>query len=39
MKNPKIGVNFPKDMKHELIVLLKEFRERSLLGPTKICLG
>ena len=23
----KIGVNFPKDLKHELIVLLKEFRE------------
>ena len=23
----KIGVNFPKDMKPELIVLLKEFRE------------
>ena len=23
----KIGVNFPKDLKHELIALLKEFRE------------
>ena len=23
----KIGVNFPKDLKHELITLLKEFRE------------
>jgi len=23
----KIGVNFPKDMKHELITLLKEFRD------------
>ena len=23
----KIGVNFPKDMKHELIALLKEFKE------------
>ena len=26
-KLDKIGVNFPKDMKHELRVLLKEFRE------------
>lgn len=26
-KPVKIGVNFPKDLKHELIVLLKEFRE------------
>ena len=26
-KTIKIGVNFPKDMKHELIVLLKEFKE------------
>ena len=23
----KIGVNFPKDLKHELIALLKEFKE------------
>ena len=26
-KPVKIGVNFPKDMKHELIALLKEFRD------------
>ena len=26
-KPVKIGVNFPKDLKHELIALLKEFRE------------
>ena len=26
-KPDKIGVNFPKDLKHELIALLKEFRE------------
>ena len=26
-KPVKIGVNFPKDMKHELIALLKEFKE------------
>ena len=26
-KPVKIGVNFPKDWKHELIMLLKEFRE------------
>ena len=26
-KSIKIGVNFPKDIKHELIALLKEFRE------------
>ena len=26
-KTIKIGVNFPKDMKHKLIALLKEFRE------------
>ena len=27
VKPVKIGVNFPKDLKHELIALLKEFRE------------
>ena len=26
-KPVKIGVNFPKDLKHELIMLLKEFKE------------
>ena len=26
-KPTKIGVNYPKDLKHELIALLKEFRE------------
>ena len=26
-KSIKIGVNFPKDIKHKLIALLKEFRE------------
>ena len=34
-KPVKIGVNFPKDWKHELLMLLKEFSY--LLGPTKIC--
>ena len=33
----KIGVNFPKDMKPELIALLKEFKY--LFGPTKTCQG
>ena len=31
-KSIKIGVNFPKDLQHELIVLLKEFKDESSLG-------
>ena len=37
-KPVKIGVNFPKDMKLELIALSRN-SERSLLGPTKIYHG